>query len=29
MENALQRVCVCEAENGDHLHDIIFHTYLK
>lgn len=26
MENAVQRARVCEAENGGHLRDIIFHT---
>ena len=26
METALQRACVCEAEDGAHLRDIIFLT---
>ncbi|KOC66185.1 hypothetical protein WH47_07254 [Habropoda laboriosa] len=27
MENAVERACICEQENGGHLRDVVFHTY--
>lgn len=26
MENAVERACICEQENGSHLRDVVFHT---
>ncbi|KOC71363.1 hypothetical protein WH47_05245, partial [Habropoda laboriosa] len=26
MENAVERACTCEQENGGHLRDVVFHT---
>ncbi|KOC71318.1 hypothetical protein WH47_00075 [Habropoda laboriosa] len=27
MQNAVERACICEQENGGHFGDVVFHTY--